>query len=153
MQEDVRRICSEAYLKYVRSLKFRIAAIHEEIEALRATLELTGIQLNESVVTSTKGDTLEAGVIELQELIGTYCTELAEYTEAQEEAHKALSHLSRPEYIQALTLYYLCGKTWVQIRVKMNYSKQHMMAIRKAAVFELYDYLPEEWRRILPKAL
>lgn len=153
MHDDVRRICSEAYLEYVRSLRFSVTTLHEEIEALRATLELTGIQYSESVSTSTKGDMLESGVIDLQELIAKFCTELSEYTAEQAQAHEVLSHLPKPEQRQALTLYYLCGWKWRRVYTKMHYTKQGMKKIRETALIALYDYIPEEWRRVLPKAL
>lgn len=153
MHDDVRRICSEAYLEYVRSLRSNAETLHEEIEMLKNTMALTGVQYSESVTTSTKGDALESSVIELHELIAKFCDEHRAFVSEVEQAHEMLEQLPKQEYTDALKLYYLCGWTWKRTYEKLHYSESGMKKIRKAALIALYDYIPEEWKRILPKAL
>lgn len=154
MHSDVKLHCAKDFLEYVRGLEIRIGYIQSEIESMRAKLELTGIQYREGVATSTKGDKLENGVIALQELIETYCTELAEYVELQEQAHKAVAKLKKAEHAKALTKYYLQHESWEQVCVEMGYSWHGMMKLKRRALIEFYDYMPEEWRRnALPKAV
>lgn len=150
---DVKKHCAKAYLDYVRSLSQRIQSLQENIERQKTLMLPSGINYTESVSQSTSGDNLENGVIKLHELIAEYCTELSEYVEQQHIAHDVFNALSKPEYNSALTHYYLLGKSWEQVCVEMGYTWQGMMSLRKKAIQEVYDYMPEEWRRYsIPKA-
>lgn len=154
MHSDVKLRCAKDFLEYVRGLETRISNVQSEIESMRAKLELTGIQYREGVATSTKGDKLENGVIALQELIESYCTELSEYVELQEQAHKAVSKLRKAEEAKALTKYYLQHESWEQVCVDMKYTYDGMMKLKRRALIAFYDYMPEEWRRnAIPKAI
>lgn len=151
---NVRHHCAERYMLYVRSLVVRINIMRDEIERQRALLLPAGIRYGESVACSVSGDAMEDGVIKLQEMIGEYCTELVEYVEQQKAAHEALAKLSKPERTEALTHHYLQGITWEETCVKMDYTWHGMMKLRKKALIELYDHMPEEWRRdAIPNAL
>lgn len=152
--EEVKRICAEEYLNYIRSLVIRIKTTQEEIEHQKALLGPSGIQYRESVTQSVTGDALENGVIGLQQLIAEFCGDLAEYVEQQRIAHQVLSNLSRAEYGAALIGYYVHGKSWEQVCVDMSYSWQGMMKLRRKAIAEVYDQMPEEWRRYtIPNAI
>lgn len=150
---DVKKHCAKAYLDYIRSLSQRIQSLQENIERQKTLMLPSGINYTESVSQSTSGDNLENGVIKLHELIAEYCTELSEYVEQQHIAHDVFKALSKPEYNSALTRYYLLGKSWEQVCVEMGYSWGGMMKLKRAAEVEVYDYMPEEWRRYtIPKA-
>lgn len=41
----------------------------------------------------------------------------------------------------------MLGKTWEMVCVEMGYSYSGMMKLRRRAVDEVYDLMPEEWRR------
>ena len=143
---EVRRICATAYLDHVRSLRMRIDALQEEIEPLR---EMVGTTMDnrERVSGSTNPKAFEDAVIKLQDLIADYCTEMAEFADEQQAAHDVMRKLSRPEYRRALTAHYLVGKTWERCCVDMDYSWQGMMKLRRNAIDEVYDLMPEQWRR------
>lgn len=143
---EVRRICATAYLEHVRSLKTRIDALQEEIELNRDMLGTT-TRYREKVSKSGNPKSFEDAVIRLQELIADYCTEMAGYVEEQRIAHDVMRHLSRPEYSRALTTYYVRGKSWELCCVDMGYTWQGMMSLRKRAVQEVYEFMPETWRR------
>lgn len=148
MQHDpeVRRICATAYLEHVRSLKARIDMLEEEIAPLRDMATAT-MDYRERVSGSPNPKRFEDAMVRLEELIAEYCTEMAGFVDEQHEAHVALSRMSRPEYSRALTSHYLLGKTWEMTCVEMGYSWQGMMKLRRRAIDEAYDLMPEEWRR------
>lgn len=143
---DVKVYCAKEYLNYIRSLERRIRLLDEEIVHQRALLELSGVDYSEGVSGSPSKSQLEAGVIKLQGMISEYCNELSEYVEQQKIAHSVLNQLT-PKYRDVLKSYYVIGKTWEQICVDMSYSWQGMMSLRRRALQEVYDYMPEEWRR------
>lgn len=144
---EVKAICAKAYLDYVRSLSARISTLHESIENQRSLLLPKGINYKELVSQSSSVDALETGIIKLQELIKDLCTEMREYVEQQEIARDVLGLLSRSEYTIALTKYYLQGKSWEQVCVDTSYSYRGMMKLKRAALAEVYDLMPEQWRR------
>lgn len=144
--QEVRRICATAYLEHVRSLKTRIDALQEEID-LNSDMLGTTTRYREKVSKSGDPKSFENSVIRLHDLIEDYCTELAEYVDEQHVAHDVMRRLSRPEYARALTAYYVRGKSWELCCVDMGYTWQGMMSLRKKAVQEVYDFMPEAWRR------
>lgn len=143
---EVRRICATAYLDHVRSLRMRIDALQEEIDPLRGMVG-TAMDYRERVSGSPNPKAFEDAVIRLQGLIADYCTEMAEFVDEQRVAHDVMQRLSRPEYGRALTAHYLTGKTWERCCVDMGYTWDGMMSLRRKAVQEVYDLMPEEWRR------
>lgn len=144
---EVRIICATAYLEYLRGLNQRITTLKESIERQRSMLEPRSLALTERVAKSSEHDSMEEGVIRLHELIEAYCIELAEYVEQQRIAHKALNSLSKAEYGISLTRHYLFGQTWQETADAIGYSFRGLMTMRKKAIAELYDHMPEEWRR------
>lgn len=151
--QEVRRICATAYLEHVRSLKLRIDAIAEQIEPLREMVGTT-MDCRERVSKTPNHKSLEESVIRLQELIADYCTEMAEFVDEQRSAHDVICRLSKPERARALAGYYVNGKSWEMLCVEMGYSWQGMMSLRKRAVDEVYDLMPEQWRRdAIPNAM
>ena len=148
MQHDpeVRRICATAYLEHVRSLKTRIDSLREEID-LNSDMFGTTTRYREKVSKSGDPKSFENSVIRLHELIEDYCTELAGYVDEQYVAHGVMRRLSRPEYARALTAYYVRGKSWELCCVDMGYTYDGMMGLRRKAIQEVYDFMPETWRR------
>lgn len=144
---EVKLICVNDYLCYIKKLNKRIETLKESIDRQKSLMLPAGIDYSELVAASSSGDALENGVIKLQELIKEYCTELAEYVEQQQIAYNVFKKLSNPKGTEALTKYYLQGKTWEKVCVEMAYSYRGMMKLKKAAELEVYDYMPEQWRR------
>lgn len=144
--QEVRRICATAYLEHVRSLKTRIDSLQEEIDPLRDMVG-TATDYREKVSKSGNPKSFEDAIIRLQELIADFLTEMAGYVEEQRIAHDVMHRLSRPEYARALTAYYLSGKTWEMCCVDMGYTWNGMMSLRRKAIQEVYDLMPETFRR------
>ena len=145
--EEVKRHCATAYLEYIRALVVRIRSLQDEIEEKRALLEPSRSLYREAVSRSLATDAFENGIIGLQELIARFCVELAEYVEQQALAHEVLHSLSRAEYTAALTGYYVQGKSWDRVCADMDYTRDGMMKLRRRAILEVYDFMPESWRR------
>lgn len=152
---EVKRICAEAYLKHVRSLAVKVRNLENDIAEQREQLDgITAIQYREQVTQTQQTDKFEQAVIKLQELIADYCTELAGYVDEQKTAHEVLRKLERPEHQCALKAYYVKAKSWEQVCVDMGYSWGGMMKLRASAIVDVYDVMPEEWRRqVIPNAM
>ena len=144
--DEVKLYCAKEYLSYIRSLQRKIKLLDEEIAHHRALLELSGVDYSEGVSGGASRSQLEAGVIKLQELLEERVNETAECVEQQMLANEVLGKL-RPDHCRALYLYYLSDKTWKEVCAEMRYSWQGMMSLRRRAMIEVYDYMPEEWRR------
>lgn len=143
---EVRRICATAYLDRIRSLKTHIDSLRERIEPLREMVGTT-MDYRERVATSPNPRAFEDAVIRLQDLIADYCTEMAEYAEEQHVAYGVTRRLSRPEYRIAVEMHYIDGKPWTTVCESMGYTKDGMMTLRRKAIDEVYDLMPEQWRR------
>ena len=149
---EVRRICATAYLDHIRSLKTHIDSLQERIEPLREAIGNT-MDYRERVSASPNPKTFEDAVIRLQELIADYCTEITEFAEEQHVAYGVTRRLSRPEYRMAIEMHYIDGKPWNAVCRAMGYTKDGMMKLRRKAVDEVYDLMPESERRIhIPNA-
>jgi hypothetical protein len=144
---DVRVICAAEYLKHIRSIGHRIAALREEIDEQRSFVELTGVGMDERVSSSVSVDKFERAAIELRELIDDYANEQLAYVEEQHDAHTRLHKMKNSLHVQVLVEYYLLGKSWEQICVDTSYSWQGLMTLRRKALHSFYDYIPEEYRR------
>ncbi len=149
---EVRRHCSEQYLRHVRGLGLRIEALRDEVERQRALLGPCSQQVGERVSGTRSTGRFEEGVVRLHELIEAYCTELAGYVDEYHQAHEAIRALGDGTHAAVLTAHYLQGRPWREVARAMAYSEGGVLNIRKAAVDALYDHIPAEWRR-LPEAL
>lgn len=153
VSEEVRVICATRHLDYLKDLVLRVNNLKEAIERERSRLDLTGAPIKEYVSISRDHDALSDGIVQLQEMIKDYCTELAEYVEQMRIAHSVLDRLSKAEYTIALTRHYLFCEQWKDVAKAMGYTHSGLMTLRRKAIAELYGYMPEEWRRTLPKAV
>ena len=153
--ERYRRGQAEKWLKHIRHLGARVETMRAEIDAEReAASGLKAIQYDgmPKAATST-GDALPNAVIRIQERISAFVEELARYTDERGRAHDALSGMSDPLEHRALTYYYLLGMSWEECCVKMHYSYDGMMSLRKRALCSAYDFMPPEWRDPMERAI
>lgn len=144
-EETLKIDSAELYLKHVRSLTLQIRSKRDQIEQQKSLLEPMGISYGEKIATSGSGDSLQTGVLELNDLIKEFCTDLVGYVEEYRRASNVIGCLSKPEYRAALVAYYLIGKTWEVICVELGYSWSGLMKLRKQALIEVYDYMPCTW--------
>lgn len=136
------------YLNRVKSLNDRINSMQDAIEDYRGKLAcIRGMDYSaDSVQVQGKGDAIPEGVAKLLDMIDE-CTDLmAEYAREHRRAMDAFKRLSRFEYEQLLEKHYLRSKDWGTVAKEMSYSYDHVMSMRRAAISELYDVMPCEFR-------
>ena len=135
------------WLEHVAKVGRRLRALEDEIAAQRANAEgVQAVCYDAMPRASSDGQALPNAVIRLQELIADYLTEQAEYVEVQRDAHERLRSLDDPACSECLTRHYLLGATWEQCCVKMGYTWDGMMSLRRRALANAYDAMPTEWR-------
>lgn len=147
VNSDVKRICALEYLKYVRALAHKVSFLQQEISYQRERLDVQGISYDIGSSHTVDSDVLPAGVIKLIELIDELNTDLVEYVEQQQIAMSVFDQLSNPLAAQAMRLYYLQEETWEEIAVELKYSYRQIIRIIKLATCEIYELMPEQWRR------
>lgn len=152
IDDEAKLAKAEDYLMYVRSLSMLIRSKKEQIE-FEQECALSGVSYGEKIKVQPSRDAIDNHIINIDSLINTYNMDLAEYIEAKKEATLALAKLSKPEYIVALISYYMNCHTWKQVCANMNYSWGGMMKLRKKAIIELYEHIPEFWKsKVVPDA-
>lgn len=147
VHSDVKRICALEYLKYVRALAHKVSFLQQEISYQRERLDVQGVSYDIGSAHAVDSDVLPAGVIKLIELIDELNTDLVEYVEQQQIAMSVFDQLSNPLAAQAMRLYYLHEETWEEIAVELKYSYRQIIRIIKLATCEIYELMPEQWRR------
>lgn len=153
--ERYRRGQAEKWLKHIRHLGVRVETMRAEIDAEReAASGLKAIQYDGMPKTPTStGDALPNAVIRIHERITAFVEELARYTDERGRAHDALSGMPDPLEHRALTYYYLLGYSWEECCVRMHYTYDGMMSLRKRALCSAYDFMPPEWRDPMERAI
>ena len=148
MQHDpeVRRICATAYLDHLKSLKGKIDFIKEDIELLR-DIGGTAMSYRERVASSPNPKAFEDRMASLDETRRRWDLELAEFADELDMAHDVFLRMSSREGARALKSHYLLGRSWEMVCVEMGYSYSGMMKLRHRAIDEVYDLMPERWRR------
>lgn len=138
---------SRGYLRHVRMMCYAAARIKSDIDEAREML-LPGAVCYDSQPGSPNayGDAIPDGIGRLHELIAEYSGELAEMASERHEAKRALDRLSDPRGGYALSEHYLHDEPWPEVAEAAGYSEQHVKLIARAALVELYDYLPFRYR-------
>lgn len=138
---------ARAYLEHVRALSCRTQALRAEVDAQRELADgVKAMRYGEVGGGGADGDRMAETVARLQELVRGYCAELSVYVSEQQAAHERVKLMERPEHAQAITGYYLLGRTWERVCVDMGYTWDGMMSLRRRAVSAFYDVMPCEWR-------
>lgn len=153
--ERYRRAQAARWLEHIRRLGTRVETLQREIDAERdAASGLKAIQYDgmPKAATST-GDALPNAVIRIHERIAAFVEEMARYTDERGRAHDALSGMSDPLEHRALTYHYLLGYSWEECCVKMHYTYDGMMSLRKRALCSAYDVMPHEFRDPMERAV
>lgn len=149
---EVIDLCVEEYLRYIRSLKYALRDIEQEIEELEQTLILTGVSYQDTGGTaSVSKDRLGDGVVKLIELKDNLAGEHAAHADELSHARN-LCRFSEPR--QALWLSRVERMTYEQIAKELGYSKRTIRRMIGRGRRELYDVMPEYFRRhTIPNAI
>lgn len=153
--ERYRRGQAAKWLEHVYRMGLRVETMQREIDAEReAASGLKAICYDGMPKPSAStGDALPNAVIRIQERIAEYMEEMAAYTDERGRAHEALSGMPDPMEHRALTYHYLLGLSWEECCVRMNYTYDGMMSLRKRALCSAYDVMPHEMRDPMERAV
>ena len=151
--DEVKCICAEKYLAYIEDLESRIDSVSACVQKQKDRLDVLGVSYDCMQSNSSPRDTLPEGIVKLMELVDKASVDLIEYKEQRTIAEEAIDSLPNFPMRKALRMRYLDGKTWAMVEAAMAYTHSGMMHLRKRAMVELYTTMPEEWRRVLPKAI
>lgn len=155
MTNEFKVYAAKRYMEHVGTVRNSVAALEGEIEALRASLTgLRAIQYTDMPGSpNAYGDAIPDGIARLEDHIGRYMTELAEWLEVQYEAHQAIKRLEDGRHKQLLWAHFVDQDSWEQIAVDMSYSYEYVRKeLYESALESLYGTMPEEWRRNFPRA-
>lgn len=151
--EDVKQLCAEKYLDYVSRLKGRVSFRINEIEEQKSKLEVLGIDYESSIAQgSVTNDKVPDGVLKLIEYIDWLDADLQIYKDGMQIAIGIIESLPS-DLVEPARSHYIEGVPWATIERLTYYSHSAVMKKRKRILIEIYDLMPEEWRRILPKAI
>lgn len=148
MEHDpfVRNHCATEYLDDLKATMGKMDSIREDIELLR-DVGTTTMDYHERVSSSPNPKKFEDRMLRLREKEDKWDEELEEFLEKIDVAHDVFLSMRNRDGARALNLHYMQGKTWEMVCVEMGYSYGGMMKLRRRAVDEVYDLMPEEWRR------
>lgn len=147
-----RRSQSERWLEHVRGLGNRIRTLQSEIEAQRDIAAGVQAVCYDGMPKSpnSSADAIPNAVAAIEELIAEYATELAGYVEEQREAHDALRMMEDGVCRDALTKYYVLGRSWKSVcydeKGNEVYTYDGIMSIRRRGLLKAYDVMPTRWR-------
>ncbi len=151
--DEVKYICTDKYLAYVEDLESRIDSVAACVQKQKDRLDVMGVSYDCMQSNGSPRDTLPDGIVKLMEIVDKASTDLIEYKEQRSVAEQAIDNLPSFPMRKALRMHYLDGKNWAMVEAAMAYTHSGMMHLRKRAMIELYATMPEEWRRVMPKAI
>ena len=148
MEHDpfVRNHCATEYLNDLKGMMAKMDFIREDIELLR-DVGTTTMDYHERVSSSPNPKAFEDRMLRLKEKEDEWDEELEEFLEKIDVAHGVFLSMDNRDGARALKMHYMMGKTWEMVCVEMGYSYGGMMKLRRRAIDEGYDIMPEEWRR------
>ena len=134
---------ARAYLQEIRDLFIHVRALQADIEIQRGAAEgITGIDYTRLAArTAADADAIPRAVVDLLDLIGQACAELADCVERQDEARRCLESMGGVES-DLLRLRYLLAMSWKQVAASVNYSESWAKHLEPDALFCFYDYMP-----------
>lgn len=147
MDEEYERMridMAHAYLERIRKMGEDCAGLRDQIDDAYYRAEGVG-GMDYSAVrvsTSPNADALVDAVASIQEQIRGYVTDLAEYEDERHAAHMALMEMDDATEAKALRLRYLCCNDWEGVCVKMHYSYDGMMKLRRRALYSFSFVMP-----------
>lgn len=143
---ETMRICTTAYLRYVRQADEELTAITERIARIEARLEGLGAASESAGQSGGAGhDQLPDGLAALEELRDALETEVVLHAGDICDAER----LCRPsaESRHALWLHEVERLTWDGVGRRIGYSARQAQRMASAGTIELYRLMPERWRR------
>lgn len=146
---------AESWLSKVRKLVSYEKAMREAAEVQYEMADgLRGIDYSrDQVDVSPTPDAIPNAVIAHDEAGGSLEQIADSARERISQAARALDSMDDPTEAAALTLYYIACRKWEQVCVKMNYTWDGMMTLRRRALLHAYDVMPHAERDPRPPAI
>lgn len=142
------------WLRHMRDVKYDVAKLQDEVEVARSLALPQGLDYSSvKVTTSPNADAIPNAVIRLQSLTADYIVELNSYMDELMGARECINRLSDSRHRAVIALYYLNGHTWATVADKLHYSEERCRQLRTEALPLLFDYLPREWKPMIPRAI
>lgn len=143
--DDVMGFCVYAYLEYVRGLRKSIDAVQEDLERLESAADAVGLKLSDMPRAHELPDGLFSSVAAIAGARERLLMELFRYSSDYLDA----AQMCRPLYAErwAVWLHYIQGRTWKQVANMLRYSESWTRELAKRGVAEIYQQMPEDWRR------
>ncbi len=151
--DDVKRICAGRYMDYVEDLESRIDLAAASVQRQKSRLDVMGVNYEGAGSSGVSRDGLPDGVAALLDVLDQASADLIEYKEQRAIAEEVIAQLPSLSMRKLMRAHYLSGTPWVEIESRGFYSHSGLMSLRRRALICVYDVMPEEWRRVLPKAL
>ena len=98
------------------------------------------------VQTSLKGDVMADAIQRIDGMVARLAEAVSGYADAVEEYDRCLSRMSRAS-ASVLRAHYVRAEPWSSIADSLGYTPGYVRGkVRDAALAELYDVMPMEWR-------
>lgn len=149
---EVIRICVRAYMRHIRMINDDVRVIAERISEIRTTVELTGVSFDSQGSASSTGDKMADGVARLVQMSEEFSLAI----DRLDSEYKTAFLWCQPENVgcYAVWLHDVEGMQWRIVGELTGYSEKHIPRIADKGYRELYDLIPEEYRRSsIPNAL
>ena len=136
---------SQEYLREVKLWERHIETLEVEIQKQQERLTLNGVAYGENVSQSMAGDALEEGFVKLYKFCEQLDTDLIGYVEKREQALDVIANLKNPNQYKVIYLRYFEGLNFNQISNIMYNANSTVFDYHKAALSNLYRFLPREF--------
>ena len=146
---------AEAWLENVRKTVAYAASLEESAAAQYALADgLRGLDYSRvQVSTSPTPDAIPNAVARHVDMGDKYVEIAANARDRAAQAADALDRMDDPTEATCLRLYYVDAlETWEHVCVRMHYTYDGMMKLRRRAVLHAYDVMPHAEREPLPPA-
>lgn len=150
MEHDMEtmRYCVAAYLEHLRQADDRRAALRESLARLESSLDLGAIRYSDAP-TGGDGDRMASGVAQLLELRAEW---MALEVALAREYGEAMQFCYATEERRMCWDHWAVGITWTAVALRAYCDRKTVHRRKDKGVEDIYGWMPEEWRRILPNA-
>lgn len=152
---DYRIEQATAYLEKVRKMAVRLISLTANIEEQKAIASgLTGIDYSRDIVkTSPTDDKMPNCVTKILRLSMTFRRCMTNTTAESGWRLAAIGRMKSSECSRSLEMHYIAGKDWAAVASVLGYTKPGMMSLRKRALNEFYDVMPQTQCDQIPEAI
>jgi len=145
---NVVRMCVAAYLEHIRQLDESRRALEENMERLESSLSLGAIRYTDAPAGGS-GDRLGDGVARLLELREQWGSVVLD---ASKEYGEAMAYCFQTVPRRFCWMHWVEGASWTALAARTSYHPKSCMRIAREGLMDIYNWMPEEWRRALPSA-